>query len=154
MKNDTLEKEYQIKQVMNKYHHLFIKFISYKSQSLSRCLGVLTLDINGQQITFGNDEGENYGTFFTGDIFDAYMKYPCPLNYDYPRFWEPKPDGERQKKIIITEEGDNISYFPNHDFWEIKDINLIPQYLQFVSDLLLQVLNENTPNDHCGGCDL
>ena len=102
-----------------------IKVISYDGKYPNLCSGILTLNIDGKIVKFGNSyrfneedpEIEYYTFFWYSDCFRN-------LNFDMN--WEKEPWSF------------NIDYFPE-------------KYLPYF-DEICEVFNENVPWGCCGGC--
>lgn len=100
-----------------------IKFISYTGEYPCLCMGVLTLEIDGDIIKFGN----------------RYLNE----NRDYPTFWE---SGGSCGFI-----GDYEEEYVDKGRWEINKEDLPLQYQKY-SDEITKLFNENVPYGCCGGC--
>lgn len=101
-----------------------IKFISYTGSFPNLCSGILTVDIDGKEVTFGG---------FKGDA-------------DFPEFW--CSGGSVRFDDDWNEE---VSQGPwELNYCEIKKIK--DQFILDHLDELLRVMNENVPYGCCGGC--
>ena len=101
-----------------------VKFVSYTGKWPSRCIGTLTLEIDGQKYTFGQSK-----PLFSSD------KGPFA---DFTSFWE--SGGECPLYGEITQEE-----------WKI-DYNLIPEQFKKYASEIDKVFNDNVEWGCCGGC--
>ena len=99
-----------------------IRFISYTGAFPNLCSGVLTLEIDGTAVSFGN----------------SYLK-PEP---DYQAFWE--SGGECTFDSNYCE---HVKSGP----WNILKEELPTQYQKY-ADKIAELFNENVPHGCCGGC--
>ncbi len=99
-----------------------IKFISYTGKYPTLCMGVLTLEIDGVQHTFG----------------DSFLM-PLP---EFKRFWD-------SGGSISADKDWNFHVYT--DEWHI-DVKRIPEQFQKYAAEIDVVFNENVEYGCCGGC--
>ena len=101
-----------------------VKFISYTGRYPNLCRGVLTLEIDGIEYTFGYD-------------------YRCSKTCNYSSFWH---TGGR---CGFTNNYQNS--YVNTGEWEI-DCNDLPDEFKKYATEIDKVFNENVDYGCCGGC--
>ena len=99
-----------------------VKFISYTGKYPCLCMGVLTLEIDGDIIKFGNRYNDS--------------------SIDYPSFWV---SGGGCGFYDDWEE------YVTHGEWEIHKEEL-PEKYQKYTDEISRLFNERVPYGCCGGC--
>lgn len=99
-----------------------IKFINYDGCWPNLCRGILTLELDGIEMTFG----DLYGNPKT----------------DYDRFWSSGGG--------VIEDADG-GYHIEHGKWILEKDRLSKELIPF-GDLLIKVFNENVEYGCCGGC--
>lgn len=101
-----------------------VEFVSYNGRYPNLCRGVLTLKIDGKEVTFGYD-------------------YNNHKKCDYEDFW-----------VSGGECGFSNGYSESYTYggeWEI-DVNSLPEeYKKYASEIDM-VFNENVQHGCCGGC--
>ena len=104
----------------NKQH---VKFISYTGAYPNLCSGILTLEIDGKECTFGNE---------------YWTKKSCT----YPQFWHPGGcvyfDNDYCEHVEIEP-------------WYIVEEELPEELKKYAYDMI-DVFNDNVPYGCCGGC--
>lgn len=104
-----------------------VKFVSYDGKYPSLCMGTLTLDIDGETVTFGYDFSRPYNE-------------GCQ---NYPSFWESGGSAyftnNYREEHVETEE------------WLI-DYSELPEKYQKYADEIDRIFNENVEFGCCGGC--
>ena len=104
-----------------------VKFISYTGKYPCLCNGVLTLEIDGEVVKFGNDD-------YSVDYDNKTGQYS---NGNYEKFWH--SGGGIQKYHAYQEE------------WEIYENKLPDKYKKYIVDIDY-VFNANVEYGCCGGC--
>lgn len=99
-----------------------IKFVGYGGEYPFLCAGPLTLLIDGKEMTFGDS-----------------FEFVC----DYPSFWECNG--------IVNIDIENDEYYVTDGDWVIVESRL-PDFLKPYAEELAEILNQNVPRGHCGGC--
>lgn len=99
-----------------------IKFISYDGHYPNLCSGVLTLDIDGEIVTFGYEHGKN----------------------NYSQFW--RSGGN----CGFLDDNYDETYC-NIGEWEL-DKTQLPDKYKNIGKELIQVFNKNVEWGCCGGC--
>ena len=100
-----------------------VKFISYTGEYPCLCSGILTLEIDGIEYTFGNSL----------------------LNkekYDFKRFWSSGGD-------VTADEDWNFEVGTGEWIIDVKDI---PEQFRKYAEEIDKVFNENVEYGCCGGC--
>ena len=99
-----------------------IKFVSYTGKYPCLCHGVLTLNIDGKDTTFGcsYDVKTDYDSFWASGG-------SCGFTNNY------------SDSFVVTEP------------WEIEK-EYLPDFLKEHSDELIEIFNENVEYGCCGGC--
>jgi hypothetical protein len=100
-----------------------IKFISYTGQYPTLCSGLLTLEIDGVQKTFG-------------------YSYESCTKADYEKFWY---SGGR---VGFKRNGNS---YIDKDEWQLND-RYLPDDLKPYGEQLIKVFNDNVRHGCCGGC--
>ena len=99
-----------------------IKFVSYTGKYPCLCSGILTLNIDGKDTTFG---------------------YSYGVKTDYDRFWDSGGScgftGDYSDTVVIPGP------------WEIRE-ECLPDFLKEHADELIDIFNENVEYGCCGGC--
>nr|DAZ66618.1 MAG TPA: hypothetical protein [Caudoviricetes sp.] len=99
-----------------------VKFISYTGKYPNLCSGILTLEIDGRTIRFGNRYVDS--------------------TVDYPKFWESGGscsfDNNWNSNVTDRE-------------WQI-DFNEIPDCFKKYAEEIDEIFNANVPYGCCGGC--
>lgn len=99
-----------------------IKFVSYTGKWPCLCHGVLTLNIDGKDTTFGCSYG---------------------VKTDYDSFWVSSGScgftGDYSDSFVLTGP------------WEIEE-EYLPEFLKEHADELIEIFNENVEYGCCGGC--
>lgn len=104
-----------------------IKFISYTGTYPSLCGGVLTLEIDGEIVKFGNDD-------YSVDFDNKTRRYS---NGNYEKFW--------------CSGGGIRNYKPYHEEWEIHENKLPEKYKKYIVEFDY-IFNANVEFGCCGGC--
>lgn len=107
-------------------HPAHVAFISYTGKWPCLCHGILALEIDGQPVTFGNQD--EYGP-----------KLPDGSIPDHPEFWST---------------GGRCSAYPDpveHGEWQV-DVSLLPGQYRAYAEEIDAVLNRNIEHGCCGGC--
>ena len=99
-----------------------VNFISYTGKYPTLCMGVLTLEIDGDIITFGNRYNND--------------------NIDYGTFWESGGG------CGFDEDWEDYVYSGE---WIINEFELPEQYRKY-TDEITKLFNANVPCGCCGGC--
>lgn len=99
-----------------------IKFISYTGKYPCLCMGILTLEIDGDIIRFGNRYNDS--------------------SINYPSFWT--SGGECGFY-------DDWEEYVTHNAWEVHKEEL-PEKYQKYTDEISKLFNERVPYGCCGGC--
>ena len=99
-----------------------VKFISYTGKYPCLCMGVLTLEIDGDIIKFGNRYNDS--------------------SINYPSFWESGGSWG------FDEDWED---YVNSGEWIINKNELPPQYQKY-TDEITKLFNLNVPEGCCGGC--
>lgn len=108
-----------------------IKFISYTGKYPNLCDGILTLEIDEEQVSFGHD------------IYSCYdNEKHCYKDGNYDSFWHTGGCIRRDKH------GD---YYSVKAEWIIDESQLPDKYKEY-SDEIAEVFNSNVPYGCCGGC--
>lgn len=101
----------------------YVKFVSYSGKYPNLCSGILVLEIDGEQVTFGDYNWKtktgNYRFWSSGGSCGFYDNY-------------------------------SESYVDN-DEWVIDKNNIPEQYRQYAEEID-RVFNENVEYGCCGGC--
>ena len=100
-----------------------IKFISYTGEYPCLCMGILTLEIDGDIIRFGNkyvDKDINYRTFWSSGGSCGFI-------------------------------GDYEDEYVDKGEWIINEEDLPPQYQKYSKEIT-KLFNENVLWGCCGGC--
>lgn len=121
----------------NKSEFEHVKFISYKGQYPNLCRGVLTLEIDGEEVKFGHD----YFHLFESWERDAEGKLIADGNYN--SFWVTGGSCEY--------ENDGIGCYTTHSEWEINEIDIPEKYRKYIKEID-SLFNENVAYGCCGGC--
>lgn len=101
-----------------------VKFVSYTGKYPNLCSGILTLEIDGKEYTFGND-------------------YFNPNKVDYDKFWSSGGNCGFTNNYA--------SSYVNDGEWNI-DYEEIPDEFKKYAHEIDEVFNENVPQGCCGGC--
>lgn len=99
-----------------------IKFVSYTGKYPCLCSGILTLNIDGKDTTFG---------------------YLCGEHTDYDRFWV------SGGSCGFNDDFSDPYVFGAP--WEIRE-EYLPEFLKEHADELIDIFNENVEYGCCGGC--
>lgn len=99
-----------------------VKFISYTGEYPYLCMGVLTLEIDGKRVKFGND---------------------CTASQNYPSFWA--------SGGTCGFYDDYIESYCTSREWEI-DVEDIPEQYRKYANEIDECFNDNVPYGCCGGC--
>ena len=105
----------------------YVEFISYTGNYPNLCSGVLTLNINGEEVRFGHD----------------YLKGHYNSDGNYDSFWA--SGGE-----CGFTNGWSDSYVDDGR-WKIYKDDLPEKYQQYAEEID-EVFNDNVPYGCCGGC--
>lgn len=103
-----------------------VGFVSYTGKWPSLCHGILTLDICGCHVTFGDQ-----------DEFSP--KLPDGRTPAHPKFWST---------------GGTCGTYPDpieHDEWQV-DVSLLPEQYRDYAEEIDAVLNASVEHGCCGGC--
>ncbi len=103
-----------------------IKFISYTGRYPNLCRGILTLEINGERVSFGLNSIEEKDK-----------------KIDYPPFWE--SGGECGFYNNYTES------YTHKSKWIINKEEFPDKYKKYFKEIE-EIFNENIPWGCCGGC--
>lgn len=109
--------------VNNESNNIHVKFVSYDGKYPCLCSGKLILEIDGEQVTFGD--------------------YCYSTKKGNRRFWS---SGGSCGFI-----GNYEDYYVNEGEWNIDVKDIPEQYRQYASEID-EVFNENVPYGCCGGC--
>lgn len=103
-----------------------VEFISYDGKYPNLCRGVLTLRIDGKEVSFGSNFSEN-------------------KKGEYESFWE------SGGCICIDDDG---FYYADNGEWvlDIWDKNKYPEWIRCRMDEMIKCMNENVEWGCCGGC--
>ena len=99
-----------------------VKFVSYTGDYPNLCNGILTLEIDGIEYTFGSS-----------------WKEPKP---DFKRFW-------CSGGSVVADE--HLNFKVKHNEWIIDIDNLPEQFHKYAAEID-EVFNENVECGCCGGC--
>lgn len=102
-----------------------VKFISYTGKEPNLCNGILKLEIDGNEYTFGSD----------------YNQKDHPES-DYPKFW-------RSSGQLVHY--DNYKWLVVKGEWEINVDKLPKQFRKYAVEIDI-VINDNIEQGCCGGC--
>lgn len=108
--------------INNPKYENHVKFVSYTGKYPCLCVGILTLEIDGEICTFGGGHGE-----------------PKAM---YDSFWSSGGS--------ITSDKD-WNFKVEHDEWVINADDLCLKYRQYAEEID-EVFNANVPYGCCGGC--
>lgn len=100
-----------------------VKFISYDGEYPNLCSGILTLEIDGKVVTFGNT--------FKGT--------------DYCAFW-------RSGGCCGFRGGNYSDSYIETDEWQFDDVEYFPEECLEYYDEIKRLFNSNVPYGCCGGC--
>jgi hypothetical protein len=106
----------------NNNENIHVKFVSYTGSYPNLCSGVLTLEIDGIEYTFGNS-------------------YKKPKS-DFNAFWTTGGCVSSDK---------NWNFHVGHDEWKI-DVNDIPEQFRKYATEIDDEFNNNVEYGCCGGC--
>ena len=105
-----------------------VRFVSYTGKYPNLCRGILTLEIDGEQVRFGHDYTK----------FDSYK-----TDGNYKEFWS---------------SGGNCGFtngytdsYVHSDEWQIDVENIPDQYKKYATEID-EVFNSNVEYGCCGGC--
>lgn len=102
-----------------------MKFISYSGRWPNLCSGVLMLEIDGEEITFGIDYSKDWKEQLNSPTYN-------------PRFWS---SGGYLDDDYCAHEGE----------WLIDKAGIPERFRQYAAEIDY-VFNENVPYGCCGGC--
>lgn len=105
-----------------------VKFVDYTGRYPNLCSGVLTLEIDGQQVRFGHDYM----------IHDSWK-----TDGNYESFW--RSGGSCGFSSDWSDE------YVNHGEWEI-DIDSLPEKYKKYAEEIAEEFNSSVPYGCCGGC--
>lgn len=102
-----------------------VEFVSYTGRFPNLCSGILTVKIDGQQLTFGGYKGDT----------------------DFPRIWCSGGSVRFDKdwEAHVTKGAWECLYSPS-------DINRFPPIVSNNIEHIIKVMNKHVPHGCCGGC--
>lgn len=116
--------------MLKNYPKNHVRFISYTGEYPCLCDGVLTLEIDGEEVKFGHVAGS----------YDWETEKYKDDNYD--RFWN--------SGGCIQSDRDGMLYSEQAE-WEIDVDDLPEQYRKYAAEIDRE-MNSNMPYGCCGGC--
>lgn len=113
-----------------------VKFISYTGEYPNLCRGILTLEIDGEEVRFGHD----YSSCIHSWEHDPEGKLIADGNYD--SFWESGGCAEF--------DSDGMGY-TNCGDWLISESDMPEKYRKYIREID-SLFNGNVRHGCCGGC--
>lgn len=114
--------------IINHNNDNHIKFVSYTGKYPNLCRGILTLNIDGEDVKFGHDYS----------IFDSWKS-----DGNYDEFWT------SGGSCGFT--NDYIDSYVDHSEW-IIDAELLPDKYKKYAAEIDYIFNSNVSHGCCGGC--
>ena len=108
-----------------------IKFISYSGEWPTLCYGLLVLEVNGKQMSFGSD------VLIISEKHDT---------VNYPRFW--KSGGG----VSFDEDWNDFVWQGEWEWDYTTNEARLPKEIIDNKDAIMRVFNDNVPYGCCGGC--